>query len=633
MLQSIRDRVSGIIAYTIVILISIPFALWGIQQYFGGGGDQVVATVNGEDIPAQAFNRELQRQRNALLQAFGGRLPPGFDEKVLRRRALDAMVRQYLLNQEVDRLGYSVSDAQLIEAIQAIPQFQVDGRFDPQRYDLVLKQQHRSKVEFEQIIRQQLRLEQYEGGLADTAFLAPAQVRDYQRLRDQKRELRYFVIAPDLEAVKAALTDEEIQGYYQSHLDDFQRPAQVRIQYVRVGMSDLERRVEPDEAALRAFYEEQADRYVTPEERRVRHIVVRFGGDSGRTEAQARQRIGEAAARLAEGEAFDTVAQALSDDELTRDRGGDLGWIARGDLSRDFDAVAFRLEPGERSEPVKVGNGFEIVEVMEVRPAVQKPFEEVRDQVATEYRRREAERAFLDVTEQMMTLGYEQSDTLQPVADAVGAEIQESDWFSRDRGEGVAAEAAVREAAFGAEVYEEGRNSDLIELPDGSALMLRVADKRPPQALPLEEVREQVVERLALDKAREQAAQQGVEAVKKLRDGADPAEVAASLGASLEAPGPVTRTEARVPPPVRARAFALQRPGDDGPVIDGLALDGARYAVVILDAVLDPQVDRTDPKLFEQLARGYGGRELEAALRALEAEAEIEVRAEGLESP
>ncbi len=629
MLQSIRDRVSGIIAYTIVILISIPFALWGIQQYFGGGGDQVVATVNGEDIPAQAFNRELQRQRNALLQAFGGRLPPGFDEKVLRKRALEAMVRQYLLNQEVDRLGYAVSDDQLIEAIQAIPQFQKDGRFDPQRYELVLKQQQRGKVEFERIVRQQLRLEQYQGGLSDTAFLPPAQVRDDQRLRDQKRELRYFVIEPDVDAVKAALTEEDVQAYYKAHLEDFQRPPQVRIQYVRVGLEDLEKRVEPDEATLRSFYEEQADHYVTPEERRVRHIVVRFGGDSGRTEQQALERIRQADQRLAKGESFEAVAKALSDDELTRERGGDLGWIARGDLSRDFDAVAFRLEPGRRSEPVKVGNGFEIIEVTDLRPATQKAFEEVRDQVAAEYRRREAERAFLDVTDQMMTLGYEQSDTLQPVADAAGVALRESDWFSRDRGEGIAAEKAVREAAFGTEVYEEGINSDLIELPDGSAVMLRIADKRPAQALPLEEVRDQVVERLALEKARNQAEQRGVEAIRRLRAGEQASAVAESLGAELRTPGAIARTERKVPAPIRGRAFALQRPAPGTPVVDGVPLDGARYAVVILDGVVDPEVKQTDPKLFGQLAREYGSRELDAALQALEATAEIEVQSAG----
>lgn len=627
MLQSIRDRVSGIIAYTIVILISIPFALWGIQEYFGGGGDQVVAEVNGEEIPAQAFNRELQRQRNALLQAFGGRLPPGFDERVLRQRALDALVRQYLLNQEVDRLGYSVSDGQLAEAIQAIPQFHEDGRFDPQRYDLVLRQQQRSKVEFERMVRQQLRLEQYEGGLGDTAFLPPEQVEDYQRLRDQKRQLRYFVVEPDLEAVKAALTDDEIRAYYEKHLEAFQRPEQIRVQYVRVGLGDLEQRVQPDEETLRAFYEQQADRYVTPEERRVRHIVVRFGGDSGRTEPQARERIEAARSKLEAGVPFEEVVQEFSDDELTRDRGGDLGWIARGDLSRDFDAVAFALGAGERSGPTKVGSAFEIIEVTEIRPAEQKGFEQVRDQVAAEYRRREAERNFLDVTEQMMTLGYEQSDTLQPVADAVGVALQQSDWFSRLQGEGIGADAVVREAAFDPEVYEEGRNSDLIELSDGSVLMLRVADKRPAEALPLEDVRDRVVERLALEKAREEARRLAVEAIDALRGGKDAAEVAQSLGAKLERPGAVTRTERKLPAPILDRAFSLPRPAGEHVLVDGLALDGARYAVVILDRVVDPEVEAADPKRFAELARIYGARELEAALRALEAAAEIEIKA------
>ncbi len=625
MLQKIRDRVSGIIAYTIVALISIPFALWGIQQYFGGGGDQAVGSVNGEDIPAQAFHRELQRQRNALLQAFGGKLPPGFDEGGLRQRALDTLIRQYLLNQEVDRLGYAVSDDQLVETIRAIPQFQREGHFDPQRYDQVLKLQQRSKVEFERMIRQQLRLEQYQGGLGDTGFVPAAQVRDFQRLRDQKREIRYFVLEADLEGVKSGLSEDEIQAYYQAHVADFQRPEQVRVQYVHVRVADLEKRVPVDEETLRAFYEEQADRYVTPEERRVRHIVVRFGGDSGRTEAQARAIAQKAAARLAAGESFEDVVKEVSDDELTREQGGDLGWVARGDLSRDFDAVAFALEPGKRSDPVKVDSRFEIIEVTDVRPAKQRSFEAVRDQVDEEYRRREAERLFLDVTEQMMTLGYEQPDTLGPVADATGVKVQSSDWFSRDQGEGIGAERAVRAAAFGTEVYEEGRNSELIELPDGSVAMLRIQDKRPAQALPLEAVRERVVARLALEKAQDQTQKKGVRAVERLRAGEDAAEVAASLGATLQDPGPITRSERGVPEPVRSRAFVLLRPQPGKPVIDGLPMAGARYAVLILDAVRDPEVDRTDPKRFAQLARTYGSRELEAALRALEDAAEIQV--------
>ena len=154
--MQIRERTSGILAYTIVILITIPFAFWGIQEYFGAPGDQKVAEVNGEEIVKRVFDAQVQDQRRYLKSILGSSYDSLYrDENKLKQSVLDTMIQNTLLNDETNNAGYRVSDNKLFERIQSVPQFQNAGRFDSTKYEQLLASQRRSPVEFENQLRQE----------------------------------------------------------------------------------------------------------------------------------------------------------------------------------------------------------------------------------------------------------------------------------------------------------------------------------------------------------------------------------------------------------------------------------------------------------------------------------------------
>ncbi|MDQ3797030.1 MAG: SurA N-terminal domain-containing protein, partial [Pseudomonadota bacterium] len=196
-LTTIRDRISGWIAYFVVLLISIPFALWGIETYFGGGNDLVAAEVNGVEIPMQAFTYQYQQQRQYLQQLYGGHLPPGQSDAAIKRTVLQGMVRAELLQQVVSKVGYRISDQALLDAIMKLDAFKTHGQFDPRRYEQILRLQGQTKASFEQDLRRQLAVSYFEDGILHSAFLPPSAEQELQRLKNQRRAFAYFVIPAD----------------------------------------------------------------------------------------------------------------------------------------------------------------------------------------------------------------------------------------------------------------------------------------------------------------------------------------------------------------------------------------------------------------------------------------------------
>jgi len=629
MLQSIRDRASGVIAYVIVILISIPFALWGINQYFGGGGNLVAAEVNGKEIPVSAFINRYQEQRRYLQSMLGGQLPPGYSEESLKKDVIRSMVRDELLREELDRAGYRVSDQLVFDYVRSLPVFSTDGHFDPERYSRILEAQRRPKAQFENEVRQQLRRTQFEQGVKTSAFVPPATAEAYAALDGQQREAEYFLIKVDSNAIREAISDDEVAAYYKEHKSSFLTPERIKVAYVALSQENLEKRVSVDEEQLRAFFQDQADRYAKLEQRHVRHILVKSqaeGDAPGAAKEAARKRAEEGLRELRSGRDFAELAKEYSGDTLTADKGGDLGWVVRGDFGPKVDEVIFALQPGTYSEPVETPSGWDIFEVLEVKPRTQRPFEEVRSEVERDYKRHEAENLFEDLTERLATLSYEQAGSLEPAADALGVPIETTDWFERDKGTGVAELPAVRAAAFSEEVLNEGRNSELIETAPGTVLVLRIADHEPPAPRPLEEVAQQIRATLARKTAREQAMQRGQAAIKRLKAGESPEVVAQTYGAELKKTGFVSRHTKDQPAYLVSKLFTLPPPSPGQPVIDGVPTPDGAYAVIVLTGLREGAVDDQERQsAADRLTAAYGPAELKAIVDSLVEHAEVRI--------
>jgi len=636
MLQEIRERAQGWVAWAIIILISIPFALWGIQSYVGVGGESAVAKVNGTDITERQFSRNVQRTRMQLRDRLGAAYDPElFGGQRLREQVLDGMIRDAVLLNASLSMGLRVSDQAVRATILSEPAFQRDGTFDNATYDRVLRLQGLTPAAYEDQLRRRLLSSQLARAVIATEFVTPAAVDESTRLLRQQRDLSYILLARAEFAPTEPPSDADIQTYYENNRFAFETPEQVRVAYLMLD-------AEPSQAAgaeagnsavgddaLKARYDERVDEFVVPEQRRIRHILltVQMGADDAAAEA-VKQKITELRERIIAGEDFSVVAQAESEDPASAAAGGELGLVGRGIMDPGFEKAAFDLELDTVSEPVRSRFGYHLIEVTEVQGGNVKPFEQVRDQLAQEAAAGESEALYFDLAERLANLAYESPDSLIPAAETLDLAIQTSDWFDRTGGEGIFANPKVTAAAFSEDVLTLGNNSELME-PESDvmrAIVLRVDEHRPAAVQPLDEVRDQVVEILQQQKASTAALEAARAMVQRLQAGEEMAVVAGPF--DVQAPGLVGRTAPGVPPAVLELAFAISRPtsgaqafasGDDG-VGNALVVAVAKVADGDSAGLDEAAREAEASMLADNLARGAYDRLVDD----LEARAKIE---------
>ena len=626
MLQTIHDKARGWIAYAIVGLITIPFALFGINQYFDGGGKLVAATVNGEEIPVQAVQDALLRMK----QQFGGKLPPGMDDAAFKQMVLDSVINQTLMQQKIKEGGYRASNQEVAEAIAGIAMFQKDGKFDKATYENMLKMQRRDAAEFESLVRGDLSNQQLRDAVTQTAFVPKTEAELYQSLRNQQRELEIFTLKTADFQAQAQVSDADISQYYEQNQANFMTDEKVKLAYLELKHDDLAAKVTVDAAALQKWFDDNADHYVQPETRMVSHILVNVADPA--KDAEAKKRIDALYADLqANKRTFEDMAKTDSDDKTAAEKGGSLGSVVAGDWGPEFEKAVFALKAGETSKPVKTESGYEIIRVTEIKPSVAKTYEQARADVEADYRKDQADKLFTDKADQMQKLAYENEGSLDPVAKAVGLSVQQSDWVTRVQGQGLAMSQKVRDIAFSEDVLK-GKNSDLLEVNEGHAAVVRVVNHENAKQKPLDEVKDQIRTALLAQKARELVAQKGEATLKALQAKqawAALAETSAGAETAVQKTGLIGRGDAKAAPEVLAKAFALPQPAAGKSSLGGVALGNGDYALFAVKAVKagDSKVDASASDIY---AQSVAMRELAAMMKAWREAATVETHPENL---
>jgi len=626
MLQVIRERAQGLLVWIIVGLIVVSFALWGIGEYFREEPPIYVAKVNDEPITQMEYQRALEQERDRLQQMLRGADLSQFEEQ-LKRQALERLIDRKLIVQAAREAGFTVSDRQLIAVLQGIDAFKdEEGRFSQQVYEQRIRQIGLSTSAFEEQLRTDLLAEQLVNGVTGTAFATSRDIETVFRLQDQRRDVGVAIFPLASVASEIQVSEEEIETYYQAHQDDFQEPERLKLAYLSLSVDGLMDRVSVSDEEIRRYYEEHKDLYSTPEERRVAHILI-SSSEEGEEAAEAKAE--KVYQELQQGGDFAALAKRYSDDPGSADQGGDLGYIEKGMLDPQFDEVAFSLPEGEVSEPVRTEFGYHIIKVLEVKPAKVKPLSEVRDEIARELKREKAEKLYLDELERLANQTFEHPDSLEPAAEALGLEIRESDWVTRQGGQGPFADPKVLEAAFSEDVLERGYNSAPVELGKDRAVVLRLKERRPARVRPLEAVKAEIVQRLKREKAAASLAEKGTAFMERIRSGEDPAQAARALGGEWRRSQDLGRDGSTDLPDEAVRAaFRLPRPAEGEPSMEGVRLRDGGYAVVAVFAVRDgdpSQMDeQTRARYAQALRQAFGGDEFNALLNALKAQAEIE---------
>jgi peptidyl-prolyl cis-trans isomerase D len=630
MLTTIRERAQGWIAWAIVILISIPFALWGIQSYMGVGSEPVAVKVNGVELTEREVDMRYQQVRMRLREQLGAAWRPEmFDEKTMRQQVLDQMVEETLLLQVSHDMGLRASDAELRAAILTNPAFQDGGRFSRATYERMVELQGMSPPQYEEALRQRIVGTQLERAVIGSEVLTERELTEAVRLQGQQRRVSYVRLPRQDFQSEEPIPEDRLRAYYQENPEQFRTPERVKLRYLVLDAAAIGGAQGVDEEALREAYEAEIERFRAPERRTVRHILVQVPANADAEAAEvAKARAGELRERILAGEDFAAIAREVSEDPGSAAQGGDLGTIEPGLMDPAFDQAAFSLPEDTVSEPVRSAFGYHLIEVTDIEEAALKPFEAVRDQLAEEAGRRGSEALYFDWAEQLANLTYESPDSLEPAAEALGLEIQESGWLERTGGEGIFANPRVMGAAFSDEVLRQGLNSEIIE-PEHNvlqAVVLRVAEHEEASVRPFDEVRDQITASLREQRAAEAAAEAASAMVERLRGGASLAEAAGDR--PVVDAGMIGREASAVPPAVRSAAFTLPRPGEGAASYGSASLVGGDAAVVAVSAIEDGSLQGLESPAQAQerreIARTIGSAYFDDLVEDLKARAKIE---------
>ena len=584
MLQAIRERVTGIVAIFVLGLLAVPFLFFGVESYIRAVPQDAVATVGDDEISTSEFQTSFARYRANLRDQLGDDYDAiATNQPVVRREHLEEMIDQLLLRQHAEKMGLQVSDGMLFRIISEIPNFQMDGQFNPEIYRQVLRGGGHTPRSFERDLREDIMTSLLPSSVSQSAIVTEAEIDRLLTLQQEKRQVRVVTVPYDDFVDDVVISDEDLEAFYQDNLDDFMTTEQVRIAYVELDARDLTEGLELSEDELRRRYEAARERYLTPEARRASHVLIESNEE--RTPEQARALAAEIRQRVLDGEDFAELAAEYSDDPGSRDMGGDLGWIEPEDMVRPFEDELYSLaEAGDVSEPLETRFGWHIIRLDEIRPPEGMSFEEAREEILAEHVERESESLFIEMSERLIDLVFADDSTLEPIAFDLGLEIQTSDAFSRSGGEGIAAHRQIVEEAFSDTVLLDGVISDPIEIDRNHSVVIKLDEHFPSEPRPLTEVEEEIRERLLRQRAADAARERAQELAALSGDQGEALyEVAEQAGYEVEEIEAAGRFDFQLGRDFVADLFRLPRPVDQ-PSVHVLSR-GRDYSVVRLESV------------------------------------------------
>ncbi|CAI8969199.1 peptidyl-prolyl cis-trans isomerase D [Pseudomonas donghuensis] len=620
MLQNIRDNSQGWIAKTIIGVIVALMALTGFDAIFQATtNSQDAAKVNGDTISQNELSQAVDMQRRQLMQQLGKDFDPAMlNEQMLREAALKGLIDRKLLLQGAEDAKFAFSEAALDQLILQTPEFQEDGKFSAERFDQVIRQMGYGRLQFREMLAQEMLIGQLRTGLAGSGFVTDDQVNAFARLEKQTRDFASLTFKADPAAVK--VTDEQIKAHYDQHAKEFMSPDQVVIDYIELKKSAFFDQVEVNQDELKALYEKEIANLA--EQRHAAHILVEINDKVN--EGQAKAKIEEIQARLAKGEDFATLAKEFSQDPGSANNGGDLGYAGQGVYDPAFEEALYALNKDQVSGPVRTEYGFHLIKLLGVQAPEVPSFDSLKDKLTRELKAQQVEQRFVEVTKQLEDSAFEASDLAQP-AQELGLKVQTSPAFGREGGEGITANRAVIQAAFSTEVLEESSNSTAIELDPETIVVLRVKEHRKPEQLGLEVVSESIRKHLAKEQATAALKTKADALIAGLRDGKI-ALAASQDGQAWKVQEAVSRSQDGIDPVELQALFRMTKPeAKDKPVYASVTLNDGSLVVLRLNGVNEGTAATEEEKASYRrfLASRAGQQDFAAYRKQLEAKADI----------
>jgi len=606
MLQTIRDNMKGAVAMFIVAIMIIPFALFGIDSLFlrdSTAGE--AAKVNGQAIAESALSQAIRVQKQQLLERFGEQAPVELlsDER-LRGPVLQRLIQRELLSQSATNGSMTVSDGALDQLIISSPQFQRDGKFDPQLFTQLLRMQGYTPAIYKGLLLEDMLINQHATALSDSAFSTQADIERLTALTQQERDFQFVTLEYGDSAASVHIEDSEVQSFYDANQASFMSREQVSIDYIEVSLSKLAATVEVSDEQVQQQFKQEQDSFVAQVQRQAAHILIESKDDGSEQSV-----ITEVLAKLEAGEDFSELAKTYSDDLGSRAFGGDLGSSDGTTFPDAFEVALGSLEPGQVSAPTETEAGTHFIKLVSEERTQAPSFEGVAQRIKADLAKAAAESLYLEILEELPEATYN-ADDLEFAAEELGLEVASSALFGREGGVGVLASNQVLAAVFSDEVLNDGQVSDVLELSDSTLIVLKRKEHMPSVVKPVLEVTTDIIEQLTREKTETLLADKAAKYISELETGRDIEVLAEEHGLSWQVQISTPRQQAGIADQLLQHVFSLPH-SSTGTVNSGIQLSDGDYVVVQLSKVTEgrlpdlptEQLEQFKGQLAEQLAQ------------------------------
>lgn len=551
-LHSIRESATGWFAWVIVILISIPFALWGINSYITPDSNPAIAHVGDYKVTVQEFNNAVQNESKELK----GKL----DDALIKQVVIEKLVNNRALINFLSDSGMSISKGQVDAAIRQDPSFQLEGQFSSDLYNRYLPNAY-SKSNYRNSMATNLLLEQFSEGINQSAFVTDNEVQHALKLINQKRDISYSIIHAKDFSDKVTISDEEINAYYQNFASQFSNPEQIKLAYLEISRDEMAKNIHVSDEQIEQYYQDNLTQYTQPERRKASHILFLIENDVNDADKKTvKEKAQSVLDKINSGADFATMAKEYSEDSGSAENGGDLGFFGREEMVPAFEDSAYSLNVDEVSALVESSFGYHIIKLTAIEGGTVKPKDTIKEEIVKSIQFDEVENAYFEKVEAMQTIAYEQPDSLEPVATELNLKIQESELITRTgTKEGLFSHPKLLNIAFSESVLEEGNNSDTIELGNEHVAVIHLVERIPANTKPLEEVKDLIETRLKQDSLTEKAQEQANNLSKQINDGKSFDELSQEHSLIVENSGAVERQDQTVLPEILHKAFTMPR--------------------------------------------------------------------------
>ena len=527
MLQSFRNQKRWLMLIAMILIIP-AFVFIGVSGYSRLNPDaNAIAKVDGKGIQPEEFEQAKRQFIESQRARFGQSIDVSeFDTPEVNQAILNNLITERTLNAELAHRYMNVSEADAINVIKQAEAFQKDGKFDPQLYENFLASRGKSDQQFVYELRGSLAREMLINGVKATTLLPKAIQTHFNNIMREERTVRTLTFDPASYMDQVKITEDEIKAYYEAHKSEFRAPETVNIEYIVLSPDTITVSEKPNEEILKQFYENNKARFGQDETRRASHILIEINSaekDAQKANEVAKQRAEKLMKQLkANPSRFAELAKKESADLGSAEHGGDVDFFARGQMVPEFEKAVFDAKKGDLVGPVKTDYGYHIIKVTDISPARVKAYKEVLPEITQMWVAQQKQSNFAENADNFSNMVYEQSDSLEPVAEKFGLKIVKVDGLTRtgfmdQRNNTPYINRRIIEEIFSSESLDEKRNTQALEVATNTLVSARVTKHIPEHQESLAEVSTEIRQILENEKAGKLALQAGEEKLKTLQ--------------------------------------------------------------------------------------------------------------------